>query len=110
MYRFQSVHDPLAGGPGAADNPGDRASRSSGHSCPMLFHETVVRKEAGHVLWASRRVSGIPDFRLCALADGIRQFLLSQIQGVKKLLEQQNPITVQPKPFDPYILNQDFPQ
>ena len=71
------------------------------HSYPMLFHETVVRKEAGHVLRASRRVSGIPDFRLYALADGIRQFLYSQTQGVKKFLELQNPMPVQPRLFDP---------
>ena len=34
-----------------------------------------LRVLAGHVLRASKRVFGIPDFRLYALADGIRQFL-----------------------------------
>jgi hypothetical protein len=36
-----------------------------------------LRLLAGHVLRASKRVFGIPDFRLYALADGIRQFLYS---------------------------------
>ena len=59
-----------------------------------------LRILAGHVLRASKRVFGIPDFRLYALADGIRQFLYSQTQGVKKFLEQQNPMPVQPRLFD----------
>jgi len=56
---------------------------------------------AGHVLRASKRVFGIPDFRLYALADGIRQFLYSQTQGLKKLLELQNQPPIQPKLFYP---------
>ncbi len=60
-----------------------------------------LRILAGHVLRASRRVFGIPDFRLYALADGIRQFLYSQTKGVKRLLDLQNPIMVQPRLFDP---------
>jgi len=59
-----------------------------------------LRVLAGHVLRASKRVFGIPDFRLYALADGIRQFLYSQTQGLKKLLEQQNPTQIQPMLFD----------
>ena len=47
-----------------------------------------LRVLASHVLRASKRVFGIPDFRLYALADGIRQFLYSQTQGLTKLLEQ----------------------
>jgi hypothetical protein len=46
-------------------------------------------------------VFGIPDFRLYALADGIRQFLYSQTQGLTKLLKLQNPLPVQPTLFDP---------
>lgn len=38
-----------------------------------------LRVLADHVLRASKRVFGIPDFRLYALADGIRQFLFRQI-------------------------------
>jgi hypothetical protein len=34
-----------------------------------------LRVLAGHVPRASKRVFGIPDFRLYALANGIRQFL-----------------------------------
>jgi hypothetical protein len=60
-----------------------------------------LRVLAGHVLRASKRVFGIPDFRLYALADGIRQFLYSQTQGLKKLLEQQSPMPVQQKLFGP---------
>jgi hypothetical protein len=59
-----------------------------------------LRVLAGHVLRASKRVFGIPDFRLYALADGIRQFLYSQTQGLKRFLEQQNPIQIQPMLFD----------
>lgn len=59
-----------------------------------------LRVLAGHVLRASKRIFGIPDFRLYALADGIRQFLYSQTQGLKKLLEQQNPMQAQPMLFD----------
>ena len=60
-----------------------------------------LRVLAGHVLRASKRVFGIPDFRLYALADGIRQFLYSQTQGLKKLLELQNSLPVQPTLFGP---------
>jgi hypothetical protein len=60
-----------------------------------------LRVLAGHVLRASRRIFGIPDFRLYALADGIRQYLYSQTKGLKKLLELQNPLPVQPRLFDP---------
>jgi hypothetical protein len=60
-----------------------------------------LRVLAGHVLRASKRVFGIPDFRLYALADGIRQFLYSQTQGLTKLLELQSALPVQPSLFDP---------
>jgi hypothetical protein len=60
-----------------------------------------LRVLAGHVLRASKRVFGIPDFRLYALADGIRQFLYSQTQGLKKFLELQNQPPIQPKLFYP---------
>ena len=60
-----------------------------------------LRVLASHVLRASKRVFGIPDFRLYALADGIRQFLYSQTQGLTKLLELQSALPVQPSLFDP---------
>jgi hypothetical protein len=60
-----------------------------------------LRLLAGHVLRASKRLFGIPDFRLYALADGIRQFLYTQTQGLTKLLELQNPTPLQPTLFDP---------
>jgi len=59
-----------------------------------------LRVLAGHVLRASKRVFGIPDFRLYALADGIRQFLYSQTQRLKKFLELQSPEPIQPRLFD----------
>lgn len=60
-----------------------------------------LRILAGHVLRASKRIFGIPDFRLYALADGIRQFLFSQTRGLKGFLELQHSLLVQPKLFDP---------
>jgi hypothetical protein len=60
-----------------------------------------LRVLAGQVLRASKRVFGIPDFRLYALADGIRQFLYSQAQGLKRRLEQHYPLPAQPMLFDP---------
>jgi len=59
-----------------------------------------LRVLAGHILRASKRVFGIPDFRLYALADGIRQFLYSQTQGLKRFLELQSALPVQPTLFD----------
>jgi hypothetical protein len=52
---------------------------------------------AGHALQPSKRVFGIPDFRLCALADGIRQFPYSQTQCLKRFHELQNQPPIQPK-------------
>lgn len=60
-----------------------------------------LRVLAGHVLRASKRVFGIPDFRLYALADGIRQFLYSQTQGLKRFLELQDQPPIQPRLFNP---------
>jgi hypothetical protein len=60
-----------------------------------------LRVLAGHVLRASKRVFGIPDFRLYALADGIRQYLYSQTQGLKKFFELQDQLPIQPKLFNP---------
>lgn len=60
-----------------------------------------LRVLANHVLRASKRVFGIPDFRLYALADGIKQFLFSQTQGLKRFFELQDQLPIQPKLFDP---------
>lgn len=60
-----------------------------------------LRVLAGHVLRASKRVFGIPDFRLYALADGIRQFLYGQTQGLKRVFELQDQPPLQPKLFFP---------
>ena len=62
-----------------------------------------LQVRAGHVLRASKRVFAIPDFRLYALADGIRQFLYSQTQGLTELLELQSMAPVQPTLFDSYF-------
>lgn len=56
---------------------------------------------AGHVLRASKRVFAIPDFRLYALADGIRQFFYSQTQGLKRFFELQDQLSIQPNLFSP---------
>ena len=37
---------------------------------------------AGHVVRAARRIFGIPEFRFYALADGIKEHLFGQKQGV----------------------------
>jgi len=60
-----------------------------------------LRVLASHVLRASKRVFGIPDFRLYALADGIRQFLYSQTQGLKRFFELQDQLPIQQKLFGP---------
>lgn len=60
-----------------------------------------LRVLAGHVLRASKRVFGIPDFRMYALADGIRQYLYSQTQGLKRVFELQDQPLIQPKLFYP---------
>ena len=60
-----------------------------------------LRILASHVLRASNRLFGIPDFRLYALADGIRQFLFSQTKGLKGFLELQDPTLLQPRLFGP---------
>ena len=48
-----------------------------------------------HVLRAARRVFGVPDFRLYALADGIKHFLFSQSKGLKPALPPPKPHFVQ---------------
>jgi hypothetical protein len=60
-----------------------------------------LRILAGHILKASKRLFGIPDFRLYALADGIRQFLFSQTRRLKGFMTLHNPLPVQPKLFGP---------
>lgn len=59
-----------------------------------------LRVLAGHVLRASKRVFGIPDFRLYALAEGIRQFLYNQTHGLRKLLARYDPSPSQRMLFD----------
>ena len=54
-----------------------------------------LRVLARHLLRASKRLFGIPDFRLYALADGIRNLLYSQTKGLKTLLEKQPPAPLQ---------------
>ena len=60
-----------------------------------------LRVLADHILRASKRVFGIPDFRLYALADGIRQFLYNQTHGFRKLLELYDPSPAQRLLFGP---------
>ncbi len=86
-------------------------------SSPMLFHETMVKEEAGqerqvHLAFGLRKVRlpdrreelrafGIPDFRMYALADGIRQYLYGQTRGLKRAFELQDQQLIQPKLFYP---------
>ena len=41
-----------------------------------------LRVLAGHVVKAARRVFGIPDFRLYAIADGIKHILFNRSRGL----------------------------
>jgi hypothetical protein len=59
-----------------------------------------LRVLMGHVLRAARRVFGVPDFRLYALADGIKHFLFSQSKGLKLALPPPKPQFVQRFLFD----------
>jgi hypothetical protein len=53
-----------------------------------------------HVLRAARRVFGVPDFRLYALADGIKYFLFSQSKSLKLALPPPKPHFVQKLLFE----------
>ena len=53
-----------------------------------------------HVLRAARRVFGVPDFRLYALADGIRHFLFSPSMALKLAPPPPEPRSVQRLLFD----------
>lgn len=53
-----------------------------------------------HMLRAARRVFGIPDFRLYALADGIRHFLFSRSKALRLDLPPPKPRFVQGLLFD----------
>ena len=59
-----------------------------------------LRVLASHVLRASKRVFGIPDFRLYALADGIKQFLFSRSRGIGPWPRQPPPTFTQRLLFD----------
>jgi len=53
-----------------------------------------------HVLRAARRVFGVPNFGLYALADGIKHFLFNQSKGLKPALPPPKPQFVQRFLFD----------
>jgi len=53
-----------------------------------------------HMLRAARRVFGIPDFRLYALADGIKHFLFSRSKAIRFDLSPPKPRFVQGLLFD----------
>jgi len=54
-----------------------------------------------HMLRAARRVFGVPDFRLYALADGIKHFLFSRSKALSIDLPPPKPRFVQGLLFDP---------
>jgi hypothetical protein len=43
--------------------------------------KTKLRVLMGHLLKAAKRVFGIPEFRFCALADGIKEHLFARKWG-----------------------------
>jgi len=47
-----------------------------------------LRVLARHVMGASRRLFGIPDFHFYALADGIREFLFGRQKGLQAFFQQ----------------------
>jgi len=59
-----------------------------------------LRVLARHVLRAARQVFGIPDFRLYALADGIKHFLFNRTRGPRLSLPPPKPRFVQRLLFD----------
>lgn len=61
---------------------------------------TKLRVLSGHLIRASRRLFGIPNFRSYAVADGIRNFLFSQTKGISGLLAPPPPVPLQPGLFD----------
>lgn len=60
-----------------------------------------LRVLARHVFKAAQRVFGIPDFRLYALADGIKHFLFNRSKGLRIALPPPKPRFVQRLLFDP---------
>jgi hypothetical protein len=50
-----------------------------------------LRVPAGHVLRASKRVFGIPDFRCYALADRIKTYLFAQKSGLNGCFSAHDP-------------------
>lgn len=60
-----------------------------------------LRVLARHLLRAARRVFGIPDFQLYALADGIKHFLFNRSKGLRIDLPPPKPRFVQRLLFDP---------
>jgi len=60
-----------------------------------------LRVFAGHVLQATRRLFGIPDFRFYALADGIKAYLFGQKRGLYGCFSPRDPDTGQRWLFSP---------
>jgi hypothetical protein len=60
-----------------------------------------LRVLARHIVRAARRVFGIPDFRLYALADGIKQLLFNRERGLSAYLDPPEPLSFQRQLFDP---------
>ena len=54
-----------------------------------------------HVLKAARRLFGIPDFRFCTLADGIRELLFGRQKGLQGLTQMLQIENQQIRLFDP---------
>jgi len=59
-----------------------------------------LRVLAGHVIRAALRVFGIPNFRLYALADGIKRFLFNPSKGLGLSPPPSEPRFVQRLLFD----------
>ncbi|MBS3818366.1 hypothetical protein KGY73_02515 [bacterium] len=66
-----------------------------------LGMKTKLRVLARHVLTATRRLFGIPDFRFYALSDGIRELLFKRQKGLESFTKMVKSETSQLKLFDP---------
>ncbi len=62
---------------------------------------TKLRVLARHVMVASRRLFGIPDFHFYALADGIREYLFGRQKGLEGFSQMLKTETKQLSLFDP---------
>ena len=66
-----------------------------------LGEGTKLRILALHVLKGAKRLFGIPNFRIYAIADGIREFLFSQKKSMRSVYSMLKTHNMQRSLFDP---------